>query len=219
MTEQLFKTDDGNAVLRFFEEAPKNNFLSEQQGVPIFDTALMCEVITPGQNASTLTIELERTLNSVAGLDEDGKRKVKRTGQYKRFEKQIEAYKGKTGEYVDDGTPIQTWAQIDRGQAMTLKALGIHTVEALASVADSALQNLGHGGRTLRDQAVSYLTSRQFGLPDAQNTAKLTKLEQENELLKQELAELKSLLTVEAANTAVGATQDLVPATEEKALV
>lgn len=197
---QMYKTET-NAVLRFFEEAPKNNFLSEQEGKPIFDTALMCEVITPGQAASTLTLELERTLNSVAGLDEDGKRKVKRTGHFKRFEAQVKAYRTDSGEFIDDGTPIGSWAQIDKGTAETLKSQGIFTVEALASVSDGSLGNLGTGARTMRDQAASFLTSRQFGLPDAQNSAALSKATSEIAELKEQLTELRNLLDKQSADS------------------
>lgn len=193
MSEQLYKTDT-NAVLRFYEEASKNNFLSERNGYPVYDTVLMVEVITPGQTATNLTVEVERVLNEAAGLDEDGKRKVKRSSHYNRYKSQIEAFKGDTGEHLDNGTPITSWAMVDKGTAQTLKANGIHTIEAFASVSDSALQNLGTGARTLRDQAKSWLNSRQFGVPDAQNTAELNKLREENAALKEEVASLKAAL-------------------------
>lgn len=206
MSEQFYKTET-NAVLRFYEEAGKNNFLSEKEGRPIYDSVLMCEVITPGQTASTLAVEIERTLNEAAGLDESGNRKVKRSGHYAKYQKQVEAYKGATGEYLEDGTPIEQWAQVDRGQAQTLRQNGIRTIEALASVPDSALDRLGLGGRMLRDKAKSYLTSRMFGAPDAQNTAALIQAQSRIGELEAEVAELKSAL----ANTRKRSTETETP--------
>lgn len=194
MNNNLYKTES-NTVLRFYEDAVKNNFLSEKEGKPVYDTVLMAEVITPGQAASTLTVEVERTLNAAAGVDENGNRKVKRTGHYPRYQKQIEAFKGNDEHgVVDDGTPIGTWAMIDKGTAETLRAANIFTVEALASVADSALMNLGTGARTLRDQAKSWMTARTFGVPDAQNTAALNKAQTRIAELEEEVRDLRARL-------------------------
>ena len=193
MSEHLYKTDT-NAVLRFFETADKNNFWSERAGKPVFDTVLMAEVITPGQAASTLTVEIERTFNEAAGLNEDGSRKVRHTNHYTKFQKQVEAYKSDSGEYIDDGTPLKSWAQIDRGTAETFIAQGIHTVEGLASVSDGVLHNLGMGARTLREQAKAFLTARQFGMPTAQQAAEQVRLETRVAELEAENASLKEAL-------------------------
>lgn len=189
MAHKLYKTDT-NAVLRFYEQAAKNNFSSEQAGKPVFDTVLMAEIITPGQSASTLEVEIERTITPLSG----DKKTVRRTKYYDKYQKQVEAHKNDTGEYADDGMPIRSWAQIDRGTAETLAAQGIYTVEALANISDTALSNIGLGARQLRDQAKAYVLSREFGIPSSQMASENSTLREENERLTKENEELKAEL-------------------------
>lgn len=195
---RLYKTDT-NAVVRFYETALKNNFQSEKAGKPVFDTAVMAEVITPGQSASTLEVIIERKLTVP---DNDGK-EVIRTRYYHQFQKQYEAFKADSDQYSDTGMPIRNWAQIDRGTAETLAAQGVHTVEALASVSDSALQNLGTGARSLREKAQQYILSREFGVPSAQLSAEVTLLKEEVERLTTELSAANTKIAeMEAAASA-----------------
>lgn len=56
-----------------------------------------------------------------------------------------------------NGIPIKTWPAPTREQVLRLQALGITTVEDLADVPDSGLQNIGLDGRNLRDLAKNYL--------------------------------------------------------------
>lgn len=188
----LFRGAAGEA-LRFFTRAMKNNFLSEKLGRPIYDTGLFVEIITPGSTASVPEKMVERTLSKEAG-SEKGQPKVTRTADYERFKPQIEAYKGQTGEYAADGMPITSWPQVDAGTAQTLKAQGVHTVEQLAEVHDGHLQNLGTGGRFLRDQAKAYLTARQFGVPLAQQTAEAGQLREDLERVTKERDEALTAL-------------------------
>ena len=195
---RLYKTDT-NAVLRFYETAIKNNFQSQLAGKPVFDTAVMAEVITPGQSASTLEVVIERKFTVP---NADGQEYM-RSPHYYKFQKQYEAFKADSDDHSDTGMPIRNWAQIDRGTAETLAAQGVHTVEALASVADSALQNLGVGARTLREQAQQYILSREFGVPSAQLSAEVTTLKEEVERLTAELkAANTKIAEMEAADNA-----------------
>lgn len=196
---KLYKTDT-NAVLRFYEMPDKNNFASERAGKPVFDTVLMAEIITPGQSASTLEVEIERVFTPIDGSEN---RKVRRSKYYDKYQAQVEAHKNETGEYVDDGMPIRNWAQIDRGLAETLAAQGIYTVEALAGISDTALTSVGLGARTLRDQAKAYLVSREFGIPSSQMAAENATLAEENKRQAEEIAQLKLQLSqYEAAASA-----------------
>ncbi len=168
--DQIYAGPDGSA-LRFFYEPVKNNFQSEKAGRAIFDTALYCEVMTPGSNESIPKLEIERTYCEEAGKDAEGNRLVERTPKYVQLASQVEAFKTQSGDHVASGTPLSQWPQIDVGTAASLKAAGIQTVEMLAGVNDLHLQNLGTGGRVLRDQAQAFITSRQFGVPSQQLAA------------------------------------------------
>lgn len=192
-SDQLYRTDKGVA-LRFFYEPSRNNFLSEKAGRSVFDTSLVVEVITPGSTESMPRFEVERTLAEEAGKGADGGRIVKRGTKYEEYAPQIEAFKKQNGEYADEGTPITQWGNVDVGTAASLKAVGIHTVEMLAAVSDGNLMHLGTGGRTLRDQAIAFLNTRQFGVPSAQMAAETASLRNENERLKAQIADLEAKL-------------------------
>ncbi len=67
--------------------------------------------------------------------------------------------KWKKGEEMPEtGTPLANWPLIKgKRQVDQLRLLSILTVEDLAMVSDSMLENIGMGGRTLRDQAKRYV--------------------------------------------------------------
>jgi hypothetical protein len=190
----LYRADDG-AVLRFQHKPRKNNFLSEQKGVPIFDTGLYVEVITPGSSESQPEFLVELTFSEEAGLNPDNSRKTKTYDpHWTRFKTQIADFKSKSGATLVSGMPLSEWAQIDAGTVATLRAQNIVTVEQLAALQDNHLQNLGTGGRTLREQAKQFLQSRTFGLPSAQAANRITELEQENAGLRLRISELEGQL-------------------------
>lgn len=190
-SDQIYKGDDGSA-LRFFYEPVRNNFQSEKLGRSIFDNMLYMEVMTPGSSESIPRFEVERTYCEEVGKNPDGSRLTERGPKYEQYEKQVEAFKGKSSDYADSGMPIGQWPGIDAGLAATLKAVGIHTVEMLSQVQDAHLPNLGTGGLSLRERAKAYLLTRQFGMPSAE--------------MANELAALKDRLALlEAENTALRA--------------
>lgn len=187
----IFKAEDG-CVLRFMEEPSRNNFQSEKHGRAIFDNVLSVEVITPGSAESMPVFEIERTYCPEAGLDSNGARMVQRSERYYRFEKQVNDYRAGNPSATASGTPIEAWAQIDAGTAATLKGAGVYTVEMLADVSDGNLMHLGMGGRTLREQARNFLTSRQFGAPSAALSSEVVGLREEVARLSAENAQLKA---------------------------
>jgi len=197
-TDQIYQGPDGTA-LRFFERPTKNNFQSEKNGRPIFDTSLLVEVMVPGSRESTPEFEVERTYCEEAGKDAAGNRLVERSPKYVQYQPQVEAYKAQNGVGLASGTPISQWPNIDTGTAATLKAAGIHTVEMLAGVQDTHLPNLGMGGRVLRDQANAFINSRQFGIPSMQMGADLAKLREENVRLQNENNSLNERLSATLA--------------------
>lgn len=190
MSQQLFRAED-NTALRFFTRAVKNNFRSEQEGRPIFDNGLYVEIITPGQNESVPEMLVERTF---AGVKGEKDRKVERTAYYTRFQKQVEAFKANTGELTLDGTPLAKWPMIDAGTAATLRGMNVSTVEQLAEVTDGVLQNLGIGGRSLRDQAKSYIGAQDSGADSMKHGAEIATLKDEVKRLTAENDELRTAL-------------------------
>jgi len=82
-----------------------------------------------------------------------------------------------------EGMPIEEWAQITKSEAMNLRAMNIHTVEALAAVSDGNVGNLGQGGRELVARAKAFIEQ-------AKDNAINAKMAAENQELKDQIAEL-----------------------------
>jgi len=203
--DQLYSGPDGTA-LRFYYKPSKNNFHSEKLGRPIFDNSLMVEVMVPGSRESTPEFEVERTYCPEVGLDAEGNRMVERSPKYEQYRAQVEAFKAQDGQQLVGGTPISQWPQVDAGTVATLKAAGVFSVEALASVTDANLQHLGMGGRVLREQAQQFLSSREFGLPSAQLSAEVANLRSTVAELENRVHELTSINATLTAQVAAAGT-------------
>ena len=83
------------------------------------------------------------------------------------------------------GMPIEAWPQVTRAQAMTLRAMHIHTVEALAEVHDGNISS--QWMREMKAKAVGFLAQ-------AKDTAAASALAAEKEALQQELAESRRMM-------------------------
>lgn len=90
-----------------------------------------------------------------------------------------------------DGTPLEAWPGLTKGQVDHMRLLHIRSVEDLAQCTDSALEKIGMGARTLRDRARTYVQAK---AGSAQIEAALAKRDEENEQLRAEVAELRALV-------------------------
>lgn len=107
-----------------------------------------------------------------------------------RFQMQYDAFiKGE--ELPRHGTPIKTWAAINREQVIRLIACGMTTIEDLAALPDAGLGQVGLDGRYLRDLARTFIAS---GHDAAGNAKKITDLEQENRTLKESIERMEARL-------------------------
>jgi len=86
---------------------------------------------------------------------------------------------------VQSGTPLSEAPFLTQAKRYELKALNIHTVEALAALDGTPLKTLGIGGREMKTQAQAYLAK-------AEGSAVETRLAAENEDLRQQLADLQT---------------------------
>jgi hypothetical protein len=166
-------------LLRFFYDSVPNEQASIKEGRAIFDTALYVDIISPGQQSSTPRFELERTWCEQSiralGLTEPYKRSYK----YREFAEQIEKFKRLEAAEDLGGTPLKMWPRIDRGLAANLAVMHIHTVEALAALSDTNLDNIGLGARDLREQARSFLAASESGADVSVLTDRATNAERE----------------------------------------
>jgi glutathione peroxidase-family protein len=98
-----------------------------------------------------------------------------------RYGKQYRAFKNQTTQ-VASGTPLEELTFLTQARRMELKALNIHTAEALAALDGTPLKQIGPGGRELKNKAQAYIDK-------ATGTADVTAMAAELAALKQQLAE------------------------------
>jgi hypothetical protein len=103
------------------------------------------------------------------------------------YHRHYEAFR--TGqEAVGEGTPVEELPFIDAARRAELKALHIHTAEALAGLEGVNLTRLGMFGRELKEKARAYIDK-------ARDSALETRLAAENAALTQRIAALEAQLS------------------------
>jgi len=155
---------DANALVEFRMEPILQGHETEMQGRPIFKDVPFINLRFAGAN---------QTVWDRPATEADKQ----------RFKAQWEAFQ-RGEEQVSTGTPLKMWPLLSRSQVAELAAFGITTVDQLAAIGDNGLEALGLGGRTLRDQAQSWLRQAADG-------AELMKVQAENNRLRDDLEALK----------------------------
>lgn len=164
----------------------QNQAKSDEAGHPVFDDVVFVKIVVPGDK------------NSLYFQPATDKHKSRFPNAYAAFEKR------KGGEAVE-GMPIEQWAVVTRGMAMTLKAAHIHTVEALAAVHDGHVDRIGVDGRGLRAKAQAFLAQ-------AKNSAETTRLAAREKELQDQLAAMQATINQLAA--AQGVKAEVAPVLE-----
>lgn len=154
--------DDASNHVEFYQEAVLNEVNSTKEGRPQYDNVDYITIMFPGDKTKILKKPVNQDFIN-------------------RYPNQWRAYKeGK--EQIQSGLPITEWAILTKAEALNMKSLGIHTVEALAGLPDTALT--WFGARSYRDKAVATLNNSKDG-------SFVLGLKHENEVLKNDLEALK----------------------------
>lgn len=170
-------------VAIFRMHSTKNEAETRKQGRPIFDDMEVCE-LRFAANRQTVGVF---PAHEIFKWDEDpatGEREpvtyaIAYKDQYLKF---------KNGEaQTASGTPLSELPFLTQGKRLELKALNIHTAEALAALDGNSLKQLGQFGRTLKEQAQSYIDT-------AAGTADVTAIAAENAELKRRMAAMEAKL-------------------------
>lgn len=166
MSESFFKAGEGDhAKARFYKEAVQDIVESEKQGMAIYGEVDFVEIRHPG----------DRSYSWVGAVEEEHKQ---------RWPAQYKAFVESAGEKIV-GTPINQYPPLTKADMLNLQSLHITTVEDLATVPDATIDKLGHGGRKLRDEAMSWLQAAEKGKAGIQAAA-------ENARLKEQLAAMQA---------------------------
>lgn len=112
-----------------------------------------------------------------------------------RYGDQYRAFKNQTEQSVT-GTPLEELPFLTQARRRELKALNIHTAEALAALDGQPLKQIGPGGREQKNQAQAYIDN-------AAGSADVTAMAAELASLRQQLAErdatLREIATIQPA--------------------
>tara|TARA_R110000796_G_scaffold52744_1_gene124188 strand:- start:4188 stop:4889 length:702 start_codon:yes stop_codon:yes gene_type:complete len=128
---------DKGLMVRFFYKNVKNKMESENLGRPIFKEKTYIEIRVAGQ----------RDVQACRPATHADKQRFPL--HFDAFEKRMEP--------PTEGMPLSEWTKITRTQAEELSFMNVKTVEQLASMKDSNLQQYMNGYK-LRDEAVKWLS-------------------------------------------------------------
>jgi hypothetical protein len=146
----------------FGYQPERDDRASEKSGYPVYKDVVFFKCVTPGDTKS---------VHFQPAKDSDKQ----------RFPRAWAAFQERDSKPTQ-GLPIEAWPQITRAQAMTLRAMHIHTVESLAEVHDGNVGVMGQQGLELRAKARAFVAQ-------AKDTAASSAFAAENERLNSELAE------------------------------
>jgi len=157
---------------------------SQKAGRPIFSDMEVCDIAFAGNTKTRATFPAhEAEPNATRESVKDGGGVVTYAMLYNE---QYRAFKAGAAQPTS-GTPLSEAPFLAEAKRRELKALNIHTVEALAGLDGNPLKQLGMGGRDLKNQAQAYLDN-------AAGSADVTALAAQNASLLEQMADLRDQL-------------------------
>ncbi|MBT1155738.1 hypothetical protein J1C56_09050 [Aminobacter anthyllidis] len=155
---------------------------SQKAGRPIFSDMEVCDIAFAGNTKTRATFPAhEAEPNATRESVKDGGGVVTYAMLYND---QYRAFKAGVAQPTS-GTPLAEAPFLAEAKRRELKALNIHTVEALAGLDGNPLKQLGMGGRELKNQAQAYLDA-------AAGSADVTSLAAENTALRQQMDDMRA---------------------------
>lgn len=176
--------------ITFFSEAVENKAKSLEAGRPIYEDREFVRIKFAGDKHREL----------VAPADQCAIRhpETNQPWAYKdRFPKHYEAFKAGQS-YVGDGTPLSELPFLTESKRAELRAVSIHTAEALANLDGALLARLGMGGRALKDQATAWLEKAAGSATDTRYAAENAELKEQMKRLQEQVAALATGKPTEA---------------------
>jgi hypothetical protein len=174
-----YQEDTSHLRIKFYSSDVRNENKSKLAGRPVHDTVDMVEIRFPGDTKTIINAFADDPSKMVAGHGY--------VNYKQRFPRHWEVYE-RTKVNLEDGTPLGELTAIESAKRADLKAINIHTVEALASLSDTNMKKLGMEGSKLRDIAKAYLDR-------ASGNATETRLIEENAEMKTQMSALEAELT------------------------
>jgi hypothetical protein len=156
----------------------RNHVLPDEQaslkaGRPIFSDMEVCDIYFAANRQTKATFPAhDAEPNATREAAKEGKGVVTYAMLYNE---QYKAFKNGEAQPLS-GTPLSEAPFLTEAKRRELKALNVHTVEALAGLDGTPLKQIGMGGRELKNKAQAYLDA-------AAGSADVTHLAAENTML------------------------------------
>lgn len=167
--------DDEKGITATFEMFPViNTPKSKDAGRPIFDEIELCRIRIAGNKQSQHCAPAHEVWSYQKQMTEWGTEEKTPITYAMRFNKQYLEFKA-GGKQSFSGTLLTELPFLTSAKRLELKALNIHTAEALASLDGQALNMVGPGGRELKNQAMAYIENAQKGATTGQMADELSK--------------------------------------------
>lgn len=168
-TPGIPNSQDTSVYAEFYLHPVENKAKSAEEGRPIYDEVEFVRIMVPGDKTSM--IERPVRIGNFPKNDNH------------RFASQYAAFKQGLDQNVS-GTPLKEWAAISRSQVKELEFFNCRTVEQLAEMPDTAVQNFT-GVANLRELA------RKF-IEEAKDGSAITKMQAELEERDKKIAALEA---------------------------
>lgn len=163
-----FVPDQGVNV-EFYRDSVESQYQSLQAGHPVYVEKPFIRIAIPGSQNTLIEVPVEEN-------------------HMKRFPVQWAKFQaGNTTEELA-GWKLEAWPAVNTAQVKTLKYMGIHTVEQLAQISDSAAQAVGMGAMELRARARAAVKAAEGNSAVEAQAAENQRLREEMEMLKATVA-------------------------------
>jgi len=167
---------DNRLTVKFYEKAVPNEFESNKQGRPIFQTCDFVTIFIPGDALSVIDTPAR----------EDHKQ---------RFPMQWARYQNnKNSDTQIMGTPIEQWPLLNKAQVEELRAIKFYSVDSIANASDLQLQKVGMlagmSPFSFRERAQRFLQLANGDAEANKSAEELQKVRDENAELRKKQDEL-----------------------------
>lgn len=157
-------------IVEFTLEPVENQQRSKKEGHRVYEDKEMISIRAPGSKDVIQRVVTDKDRREYAD-------------KYDAFKKQQEA--------PSDGFPLREWPVLSRAEVLTLSALGMKTVEHVASVSDGNIKALGHQGFELRKKARDWLERTASNAPMEQLRTENEDLRNKLEVLSRAVSQLQ----------------------------
>lgn len=170
-------------LILFFEETAVKDERASRNGPPVFFPVHQVRVVVAGSKGNEGPIyEMARKVGD--------NWKMNNELRPQKFLRPYEDWKaGRVS--ADEGMPLEQWALMDVALVATFKASHVYTVQQLATLPDSALDNaIRRGGREWRAKAQAWLEEAKTAAGDVEARATIARQQEQIDALQAQLSEV-----------------------------